>query len=107
MDFMFDYWNNACAMCGSVEDNFRVIAHDHWIPIFSILKCPGTVIDNMVPLCHGKKGCKAAGIICCNNSKARKDPIIWLIERFGYDLAETKLAAIEAYFALAKEHFPS
>jgi|GEM_PF-1073844 len=82
--YCLDYWNNACAVCGDGED----IHADHWIAL-SNDDCPGTVVDNMIPLCAH-----------CNATKHAIDAERWLREKFGDDVAVKKLAEIEAYFEL-------
>src|SRR5262245_36706706 len=54
--FMLEYWHHACAICGNQDGFFWTLADDHWICITSP-DCPGTVAENMIPLCHGKGGC--------------------------------------------------
>lgn len=61
-------------------------------------RCPGTIPGNMVPLCHGMFG--------CNNSKADKDPEIWLIKRYGKRKATIILKRINVYFDIVREKFP-
>lgn len=87
-----EYWHGCCAVCGrQLSDlfNSHKPAMDHWIPVASA-NCPGTVPYNILPLCHGAGG--------CNNSKGKKDPVIWLTEKLGKRAAKKKLAEIEAYF---------
>jgi hypothetical protein len=88
--FMLDYWHHACAVCGNQEGFFWTLADDHWVCITSPV-CPGTVAENMIPLCHGRGG--------CNNSKHDADPQDWLISRVGPVKAKRILKAITTYFA--------
>jgi hypothetical protein len=55
---------------------------------------PGTVPTNILPLCHGVRG--------CNNEKFNRNPAVWLVEKLGQEAAERKLAEIEAYFEYVK-----
>lgn len=85
------YWNNRCAICDrefGKSIDYRCAA-DHWIPL-SAENCPGTTIDNMIPLCHGKDG--------CNNSKSTKLPQEWLLKRFGEEKANELLTNVNLYF---------
>lgn len=70
-DQVLNYFDQRCAVCGRLpsEHEGLTIAADHWIPV-SDPNCPGTVIWNIVPLCHGNTG--------CNNSKSNQDPREWL-----------------------------
>jgi hypothetical protein len=83
------YFGNCCAVCGRPRGLWHTIAADHWIPLASP-NCPGTVKENMIPLCHGIDG--------CNNSKNDIDPSEWLILKFGKRRAKQILARIQAYF---------
>jgi hypothetical protein len=91
--FALAYFHGCCAACGrQLNDLFgeRTAAADHWIPL-NAPDCPGTVPENIVPLCHGKDG--------CNNSKHAKHPIEWLIERFGKHKANQINQRIQEFFA--------
>jgi hypothetical protein len=92
--FMLAYWNYACAICGNQEGFWHLLADDHWIPINSP-DCPGTVADNMIPLCHGTNG--------CNNAKNSSEPQAWLVKQFGTSKARKLSKAIEAYFAVVTQ----
>jgi hypothetical protein len=83
------YFNGCCAICGRPPGLWHTIAADHWIPLKSP-SCPGTIPQNIVPLCHGIEG--------CNNTKASRDPDKWLIEKFGKRKAAKILKRIAAYF---------
>lgn len=98
--FAMDYWENACAVCGCNDVKICAIRFDHWIPLYDAL-CPGTTPENMIPLCNTKKGTPAykAG---CNQSKNAKNPEKWLIEIFGAEYAQKKLAEIKEFFNAAK-----
>jgi hypothetical protein len=106
--FMCEYWSDACAICGNTEGLLWTLVPDHWIP-FASKDCPGDCPENVLLLCHSKKGSKALAR-GCNHWKAAKDPILWLHEymmtRFGPKRgprkAKAKLRAIEAYFAAAR-----
>ncbi len=83
------YFGNCCAVCGRSPDSESKLAIDHWIPLASP-DCPGTVVANIIPLCHGEGG--------CNNSKCDSDPIQWLRSRLGEQEASEVLKRINAYF---------
>jgi hypothetical protein len=92
------YWNNSCAICGRSIDKDNTdytIAADHWIPLSDPRPDnPGTVPENMLPLCHGSNG--------CNNSKKNHEPITWLFRYLG-NTAERKLSEIMIYFDSVKD----
>jgi hypothetical protein len=67
-----DYFGGCCATCGRPPGLWHTLAADHWIPIN---KGGPTMPDNIVPLCHGTGG--------CNNSKGSRDPVEWLVWKFG------------------------
>jgi hypothetical protein len=69
------------------------ITPDHWIPLASP-DCPGTVPENIIPLCFGSGG--------CNNSKKAKDGYEWLLQRYGKRKACVILKRIQAYFEWVK-----
>lgn len=92
-----EFWDHCCAICGRPRGLWHTISQDHWIPL-THPKCPGTVPTNILPLCYGADG--------CNNSKGKKDPKEWLVEKFGKRRAARKLAEIEAYFAWIREQSP-
>lgn len=86
------YFNHCCAACGrQLRDlfNTHTEAADHWIPL-NHTDCPGTVADNIIPLCHGQGG--------CNNSKCDLLPEEWLVRKFGKRKAAHVLARVNAYF---------
>jgi hypothetical protein len=84
-----DYWGYACAVCARPRGLWHTISQDHWVPLTSP-DCPGTVPSNMLPLCYGADG--------CNNSKGKKDPALWLVEKLGKRKGKKKWAEIETYF---------
>jgi hypothetical protein len=91
-----EYFHGRCAVCErQCKDLFgtRTIAADHWIPL-THPDCPGTVPENMIPLCHGE--------VDCNCSKGSKHPIEWLNGKFGKRKAAEILKRIEAYFEWVK-----
>lgn len=92
-----DYWGHKCAICGQIEDGSHVLAPDHWIPISDPRpNNPGNVPDNIVPLCHTRKG---AGIhYSCNQTKGSKDPLEWLTDKLGQSEFSQTIARIETYF---------
>lgn len=90
-----EYFDGCCAICGRLPSFWHILAQEHWIPITDPrLDNPGTVVGNMLPMCHSRKD----GENGCNNSKSNKDPIVWLVEKFGKRKARRILERIEAYF---------
>jgi hypothetical protein len=69
-----DHFGGCCAACGRPPGLWHTIAADHWIPLSSP-NCPGTVPENIVPLCHGVDG--------CNNSKSNRPAGEWLAQKYG------------------------
>lgn len=94
-----DYFHGCCAICGrQANDLFgtHTLSKDHWIAVTDTRPDnPGTVPENILPLCHGVDG--------CNNSKLNKDPIEWVTRQFGNRKAKQILARVEAYFQSLKE----
>ncbi len=88
------YFNHKCAVCGRSIGFWHTLAADHWIPLAS-QNCLGTVVENMIPLCHGDRG--------CNNSKGAKEAILWLTEKFGKKKAKQILGRINDYFEWVKQ----
>lgn len=88
------YFNGCCAVCGrQLKDLFgtHTAAADHWIPLsYEGEDNPGTVADNIIPLCHGENG--------CNNKKGSRLPADWLTEHYGKRKAQDILDRIETYF---------
>lgn len=84
-----EYWSYRCAVCERPVGLWHTLAMDHWIPIANP-NCPGTILGNVIPLCHGVDG--------CNNSKSDALPQEWLMRKLGKRKAAKKLAEIEAYF---------
>lgn len=81
------WWNSCCAICGRPAGFWHTLAQDHWIPV----KRGGNYTPgNILPLCHGVGG--------CNNSKESRDPVEWLIKRFGERKAKKILKRIQDYF---------
>ena len=96
-DFMRMYWHFSCAVCGNQEGFFWFLADDHWIPIASP-DCPGTIAENMIPLCHGEGG--------CNNSKHKSMPHEWLLKRYGKNKTAKIEKAIAVYFNIIRTQNP-
>lgn len=97
--YALEYFNHCCAVCGRpLSGLFHKVAADHWIPLSSP-DCPGTVVTNIVPLCHGQGG--------CNNSKADQNPEEWLVKRFGKRKAQHIVSEIGAYFAHVRDRSSS
>ena len=87
------YWGGCCAVCGKQEGFWSRGSLDHWIPMADPA-CPGTVADNVLPLCSGLDG--------CNNIKHDRDAWTFLVERLGSRKAKAKRQEIEAYFAAVR-----
>jgi len=88
-----NYFNGCCAVCGrQLNDMFGQFraAKDHWIPLQHGKDNPGTVVKNIVPLCHGVGG--------CNNRKYISMPNEWLKRKFGRRKAKQIAARVQAYF---------
>lgn len=84
------HFNECCAACGRPLNGLFHKAHaDHWIPLSSPA-CPGSIVSNIVCLCGGLDG--------CNQSKGDKDPIQWLIRKFGHEQGNQINAKVQAYF---------
>lgn len=64
----FDY---RCAVCGQHHAVDAPLVQDHWIPLSSSV-CPGTVAENIIPLCAQ-----------CNRKKHAHNPWRWLKEVFS------------------------
>lgn len=86
--YAIDHFGGCCAVCGRPPGLWHTLAADHWIPLTSP-DCPGTVVWNMVPLCHGNDG--------CNNSKFNRLASEWLIDKFGTRKGRAILRKIEAF----------
>lgn len=94
-EMALSYWDGCCAICNrQLYGLFHTAAADHWIPINNP-HCPGSIIENIIPMCGGNDG--------CNNSKSTKVASEWLIERLGKRKAKQKLREIEAYFEWVKQ----
>lgn len=94
------YWDGCCAGCGQPTGLWHTIALDHWIPINdSRSDNPGSVLSNIIPLCHSKGGTWR----CCNNTKHDQDPLVWLENEFGTWKAVRVAKAIKAYQQWAME----
>lgn len=96
-----DYFKGRCAVCGRPPGLFHALVMDHWVPI-TATDCPGTVPQNIIPLCGGQNG--------CNNQKSNRPAAAWLRSRFGPRKAAAILKRINAYFASLTEppdHEPS
>ena len=92
---MMGYWGNRCAVCEREATDGLIIVPDHWIPLSDERPDnPGTVPDNIVPLCHSKK----AGMRGCNNTKWRVDSGQWLVRLYGEKRALEIKTMIESYF---------
>lgn len=76
------YWNNSCAITGDKSN----VCLDHWIPLANP-DCPGTIPSNIIPLTFN-----------LNCSKKDRDPVSWLVWKFGDLRAQEILSNIEKYF---------
>lgn len=85
-----NHFNGCCAICGRPPGLWHTIAIDHWIPLKAdIPDNPGTVVWNVIPLCHGVDG--------CNNEKSAKMPDVWLKQKYGQRKAKAILDRIQEY----------
>lgn len=90
-----EYFGHACAICGQPAGLFTTLAQDHWIPIsFDGEENPGTVVNNVVPLCHSLQ----RGMNGCNNMKRDQLPHEWLVSTYGARRARQIEARIQSYF---------
>lgn len=99
-----EYFNGRCAVCNRLPDKNNVlhIAADHWLPLAKNTK--GTVVDNIIPLCHNGAGSPFHGADSgCNNRKSAKDPVQWLKEVYDEITSEEILRKIEEYFVWAAQ----
>lgn len=87
-----DHFGGKCAVCGNPPGLWHVIAADHWIPLASP-DCPGTVVSNMIPLCHSKTDGQGG----CNNEKHHRTPEQWLTEKYGARKGKAVLKRINEY----------
>ena len=94
-----DYFNGRCAICERpLRDLFgeRTVSMDHWIALSDPrLDNPGTVPENMVPVCFGIDG--------CNSKKGARDPEEWLIADFGKKKAQAILKRVQTFFSQVRE----
>jgi hypothetical protein len=88
-----NYFGGCCAACGRPPGLMHTIAMDHFIPMTDP-NCPGHVVSNIIPLCHGLGG--------CNNSKSNKDPETWILSHFGKRKGRKILKRIADYFATVR-----
>ena len=89
--YALEYWGGCCAVCGRPAGLWHTIAMDHWL---ALTRGGDTVPQNMLPLCHDKKGGQAS----CNNVKNGRLASEWLIEKLGERRAKDKLKEIELFF---------
>lgn len=97
-----EYFNYRCAVCNQPENRAYAlyIAADHWQPLAKSDK--GTVVDNIIPLCHNGVGSPLFGTDSgCNNRKSAKNPEQWLRETYDEITAEEILRRINTYFEWA------
>lgn len=91
-----DYFGGVCAVCGRPAGLWHILVQDHWIPF---AKGGNSEPTNIIPLCHSLKG----GEQSCNNTKHKKDPLIWLTERYGKRKAKAIAKRIETYFEWVRQ----
>lgn len=84
-----DYFGHRCAVCGRPQGLWHSIAKAHWIPLMRD-DCPGTIPENIIPLCNGRDG--------CNNSQWGNHPIEWLELHLGKRKANEVIRRVEDYF---------
>jgi hypothetical protein len=97
-----DYWEHQCCICGRAEGLWHTIAQEHWIALSdNRADNPGTVVWNILPMCHAQKGSNGQG--GCNNLKGSRDPLDFLYAEFPRQQADKILRQIERYFAWAIE----
>lgn len=91
-EFSQEYFGNRCAYCGEEFslDSTKILSMDHFIPVTNS-DCPGTVAENIVPVCYS-----------CNSSKHNEFPTKWLIRRFGSEEAGVIEARVLAYLSKFK-----
>ena len=77
-----DYWNNRCAFCGKEVP----LTLDHFIPLHSPF-CPGTIKENVIPLCPK-----------CNSSKNSHNPYKYLVKRYGVQKSVLIYNSVHTYF---------
>ena len=91
-----EYFNGRCAVCERpLRDLFGEISphFDHWIALSDPrLGNPGTVPENMLPLCNK-----------CNLSKSNHDPIEWLTRQYHKRKVEQIIKRIETFFEWVKQ----
>lgn len=92
--FALNYFHGCCAVCGrQLNDMFGEFsaAQDHWVPLsYESEDNPGSVAENIVPLCHGIDG--------CNNSKHNTMPGVWLRRNYSERKAKQIERRIADYF---------
>lgn len=97
-----EYFNHCCAVCGRSIDLWTTLSADHWIALSDHRPDnPGTVVTNIVPLCHPIHGGISASCYC-NSSKQDSDASQWLTRRFGNQKAKQILKRINTYFEWVK-----
>lgn len=95
-----DYFGYSCAVCGAQANLFTTLAQDHWIPItYAGDGNPGTVAENIVPLCHSQ----VAGVRGCNDLKSNQNAHDWLVSTYGARKASGIEKRIHAYFVHVSE----
>lgn len=89
--FALEYFDYKCVVCGRSDENGLVITPDHWIALADPREDnPGTVPNNIIPLCFGIGGCQG--------SKHALDPNLWVKRRLGEEVGSKVLKKIQEYF---------
>lgn len=91
-----DYFGGRCAVCGRLPHGQLVLAADHWIPLS---RGGATIPENIIPLCHSLRGASGS----CNRNKWYKDPVVWLLEKFGEEKSKEIEMKIQTYIIWVKE----
>lgn len=83
------YFRHCCPVCRTAFTVGSPVQWDHWVPVASD-NCPGTIPQNMVPLCG-----------TCNRSKRNHEAAKWLAKKLG-EGAQQVLLEIEYFLACAR-----
>lgn len=53
-------------------------------------------------MCQARAGAPA-GVTCCNDSKKAKDPVQWLVQRYGQQKGQAIARRVEAFFVWVQQ----